>query len=98
VVAGPLSNGAQALHFAVALCVLNDTYREAAALGVEISGVRVSADGGFDAEWRSTGITYWVDVDSAAPADVQTALLDRVDRVAEMPKVIRAGTQVRRGH
>ena len=29
VMAGPVANGAQLLHLSVALCVLNDTYREA---------------------------------------------------------------------
>jgi hypothetical protein len=38
--------GAHLLHLAVAGCVLNDTYREAAALNIEIVGVRVSASGG----------------------------------------------------
>ena len=48
VVAHPLANGAQALHLSVALCVLNDTYREAERLGITVDGVAVEADGGFD--------------------------------------------------
>ncbi len=48
VVAGPAANGAQVLHLSVALCVLNDTYREAERLGVEVRGVAVEVDGGFD--------------------------------------------------
>ena len=38
--------GAHLLHLAVAGCVLNDVYREAQALGVEVRGVRVTAQGG----------------------------------------------------
>ena len=48
--AAPAANGAQLLHLSVALCVLNDTYREASRLGIEIDGVAVEADGGFDDE------------------------------------------------
>lgn len=52
VMASPVVNGAQVLHLSVALCVLNDTYREAERLGVMLEGVAVQADGSFDAEWR----------------------------------------------
>jgi uncharacterized OsmC-like protein len=40
--------GGHLLHLAAAGCVLNDLYREAAALGIELKGARVSAAGGFD--------------------------------------------------
>src|SRR4249920_3437517 len=53
--------GGHLLHLAVAGCVLNDVYREAATLGVELAGVRVTAAGGFDtATWQSAGIDYAV--------------------------------------
>jgi hypothetical protein len=90
-------NGAAVLHVAVALCVLNDTYREGDALGVPVAGVRVSARGELDTtSWVSTGITYAVEVDSVAPADAVAQLVDRVDEVAEIPRVLRAGTSVER--
>lgn len=89
--------GAHLLHVAVAGCVLNDVYREAEQRGVAVRGVRVSATGGFDtASWRSTGITYLVEVDSAAPTAEIDLLVEAVDAVAEIPKAIRAGTSVRR--
>ena len=48
--------GGHLLHLAAAGCVLNDLYREAATLGIELTGARVTAAGGFDtATWRSTG-------------------------------------------
>jgi len=60
--------GAHLLHLAAAGCVLNDLYREAQGLGVELAGARVTAAGGFDPDsWSSTGITYRVELDSAAP-------------------------------
>jgi uncharacterized OsmC-like protein len=89
--------GAHLLHLAVAGCVLNDLYREAAALGIELNGARVIAAGGFDTTtWQSTGIDYSVEISSDAPAGQLARLLDVVDKVAEIPQAIRAGTTVRR--
>jgi hypothetical protein len=84
------------LHLSVALCVLNDTYREAERLGLEIDGVAVEADGGFDDQWRSTGIVYSVTLDSRAAMDDLAGLMTVVDDVAEIPRAVRAGAQVRR--
>jgi uncharacterized OsmC-like protein len=87
--------GAHLLHLAAAGCVLNDIYREAAALGVELDGVRVHAVGAFDTDtWASTGITYSVQMSSPARPDQLGHLLDVVDDVAEIPRAIRAGAPV----
>ena len=94
--ASPVVNGAQVLHLSVALCVLNDTYREAERLGVMLEGVAVQADGSFDAEWRSNGIEYRVTLDSTAPAEALALLRASVDEIAEIPRAIRAGSPVRR--
>ena len=89
--------GAHLLHVAIAGCVLNDLYREAAAAGVELHGVRVSAAGGFDTDtWTSTGISYSVEVSSDAPDDELARLLATVDQVAEIPRAVRAGATVQR--
>ena len=96
VVAAPTANGAQLLHLAVAFCVLNDTYREARTLGIQVDGVAVEADGGFDEDWHSTGVTYALTVDSpASPADLERLRLV-VDDVAEIPRALRAGAPVSR--
>ena len=90
-------NGAGVLHVAVALCVLNDTFREAQERAVDVAGVRVGARGEFDPEtWQSTGVTYDVDVDSLAGPDAVAALLTHVDEVAEIPRALRAGMRVER--
>lgn len=94
--ADPVTNGAQVLHLAVATCVLNDLYREASASAVSLDGVRVTADGGFDEAWRSTGITYTVEVASSLPSDELARLLAQVDEVAEIPRALRAGVPVSR--
>jgi uncharacterized OsmC-like protein len=89
--------GAHLLHLAVAGCVLNDVYREAETLGVVVDGARVHARGGYDTgTWSSTGIEYTVEVDSPATPDDVARLVDAVDRVAEIPRAVRTGTQVRR--
>ncbi|GGL92436.1 OsmC family protein [Nakamurella endophytica] len=88
--------GAHLLHLAAAGCVLNDVYREAAALGVAVDGVRVTASGAFDPDWHSTGIEYQVEVDSPAPPDRVQALTRQVDAVAEIPRALRAGARVQR--
>lgn len=94
VAAGPATNGAQLLHLAVALCVLNDTYREAQRLGIDVRGVAVEADGGFDDEWSSTGIEYALTVDSPDPPDAVARLRAAVEEIAEIPRAIRAGATV----
>jgi uncharacterized OsmC-like protein len=89
--------GGHLLHLAAAGCVLNDVYREAAALGIELNGVRVSAAGEFDTSaWTSTGISYSVEVSSAASPGELDRLLAIVDQVAEIPRAIRAGAIVGR--
>jgi uncharacterized OsmC-like protein len=89
--------GAHLFHLAAAGCVLNDIYREATALGIELAGVRVNAAGGFDAAtWTSTGITYSVELSSDAPPVELARLLEIVDEVAEIPRAVRAGATVQR--
>jgi hypothetical protein len=88
--------GAHLLHLAAAGCVLNDLYREASALGIALDGVRVAASGGFDDEWASTGISYEVQLASAASAGELDQLLALVDEVAEIPRALRASTTVTR--
>ena len=89
--------GAHLLHLSTAGCVLNDVYREAASLGVEVRGVRVTAGGGFDTNsWSSTGIEYAVEIDSPAGPEEIDRLLAQVDAVAEIPRAIRAGADVTR--
>lgn len=96
VLAGPTDNGARLLHLAVAFCVLNDTYREAQILGIQVDGVVVEADGSFDEAWRSTGIRYAVTIDSPASPDQLARLRSVVDEVAEIPRAVRAGASVTR--
>ena len=94
-VAAPFT-GAHLLHASIAACVLNDLYREAEKLGVPLDGVLVEAEGGFTADWASTGISYRVRLDSPADPDELRRLLAIVDEVAEIPRAVRAGADVAR--
>ena len=87
--------GAHLYHLAAAGCVLNDLYREAMRLGINVDGVRVRARGGFDPlTWTSTGVEYDVAIAAEAAADEVERLLSVVDDVAEIPKALRSGTTV----
>lgn len=89
--------GAHLLHLATAACVLNDLHREAASRRVALTGVRVTASGGFDpVTWASTGVRYSVEVASSAPADDVDDLIAAVDAVAEIPRALRTGMVVQR--
>jgi uncharacterized OsmC-like protein len=89
--------GAHLYHLAAAGCVLNDLYREAERLGITLDGARVRATGSFGPTWASTGITYHVEVASAASDKEIEHLVDVVDDVAEIPNTLRSGTTVVRG-
>ena len=75
---------------------MNDTYREGERLDIEVDGVAVEPDGGFDDEWRYSGIEYSVTLDSRASAEDVARLVAVVDEVAEIPRAIRAGGSVAR--
>ncbi|MBZ5739804.1 OsmC family protein [Nocardioides mangrovi] len=87
--------GAHLLLTAVASCVLNDVFREAA--GVPVDGVLVSAGGDFDGDsWSTTAIAYSVRVDSPATDDAVAQVLAAVDEVAEIPRAVRGEVKVER--
>jgi hypothetical protein len=88
--------GAHLFHAAIALCVLNDLFREARVDGLTIDGVAVVARGGFGDSWSSTGVTYAVELDSTEDEALLATLLARVDDVAEIPAAVRAGASVER--
>ena len=84
--------GAHLLLTAVACCVLNDVFREA---DVPVDGVLVAAGGDFDGDtWSTTHIGYDVEVDSPEAGDVVARVLEQVDAVAEIPRVLRGEVTV----
>ena len=88
--------GGHLLHLAVAGCVHNDLFREAAVLGITLTRVEVSADGGFHGDPCTTaGIQYTIHVEGQASRSALDALVARVERIAEVPSAIRLGGEVR---
>jgi putative redox protein len=89
-------NGGQLLNLAVAGCISNDLFREAAKrdLAVRRVVVRVRSDYAGTPP-VSTPIEVDVEIDADAPADEVAALLDHVDAIAEIPNSLRQGTEVR---
>src|SRR5215470_9573797 len=89
-------NGGELLHLAVAGCVSNDLFREARAMGLELTRVAVTASGEFvGSPPVSGGIGYSIEVWGNAPAEALRELVERVDRIAEIPNSLRQGTAVR---
>ena len=89
-------NGGELLYLAVAGCVSNDLFREAHRAGIALRSVRVRVAGDFTGDpLVSTEISYQVEVDGDAPAERLRALVEQVDRIAEIPNSLRNGTAVR---
>lgn len=88
-------NGGQLLHLAVAGCVSNDLFREAAAAGITLHRVVVQVAGDFGGDPAvSTPISYDVQVSGDASEERLRELVAHVDRVAEIPNSLRRGTAV----
>jgi uncharacterized OsmC-like protein len=88
-------NGGQLLYAAIAACVSNDLYREAATMGIRLSRVAITVDGTFPARGEpSTPITVDVELAGDAQEDRLTELLEIVDSVAEIPNSIRPTTPI----
>ncbi len=88
-------NGGQLLYAAIAACLSNDLYREAATLGIELRRVALTVDGDFPARGRpSTPITVALEVEGDASEAKLTELVDLVDQIAEIPNSMRSTTPV----
>jgi uncharacterized OsmC-like protein len=88
-------NGGQLLNLAVAGCVSNDLFREAATRGIVLHQVRVKVrcDYGGDPA-VATPIEYDVEIEGEADADELERLVRETDSIAEIPNSLRRGTQV----
>ena len=91
-------NGGQLLNLAVAGCISNDLFREAAKLGITLSRVVVSVDSDYAGDPAvSSDIRYDVELHGDAPEKALQDLVAHVDRIAEIPNSIRNGTKVTAG-
>jgi organic hydroperoxide reductase OsmC/OhrA len=92
---GSAVNGGEFLMLALATCYCNDLYREAQRMGVPLTGVEVEAS----AEFAGIGlaarnIQYRAKVQSSAPPEQVSRLIQDTDAVAEVHNTIRAGVPV----
>ena len=88
-------NGGQLLYLAVAGCVSNDLFREAMSLGIVLERVVVRVTGDFrGAPAVSSDVVYDVEISGSAPPEELRELVQRVDRIAEIPNSLRSGTAV----
>jgi uncharacterized OsmC-like protein len=89
-------NGGQLLYLAIAGCVSNDLFREARAEGIELTSVCVRVRGDFSGDPAvSEAVEYEVELEGDAPRERLDDLVERVDRIAEIPNSLRNGTDVR---
>src|SRR5438552_4007490 len=88
-------SGGQLLNLAVAGCISNDLFREAAREGIPLRRVRVSVRSDYQGDPAvSTPIEYEVEVDGDAPEQDIRRLVAHVDEIAEIPNSLRRGTEV----
>ena len=89
-------SGGQLLNLAVAGCVSNDLFREAARTGMALNRVTVRVRSDYAGSPAvSTPIEYEVEIDADASDEEVAALIAHVDEIAEIPNSIRNGTEVR---
>ena len=88
-------NGGELLLLAIGGCYCNDTFREAAKLGMVIKSVQVDvqADWGGDPV-RAQNVTYSTRIEAEASIPDILALIEQTDQVAEIPNSLRLGTPV----
>lgn len=88
-------SGGQLLNLAVAACISNDLFREAGRNGIVLRRVRVIARSDYAGTPAVSGpIAYDVEIDGDAPPERLAELVQRVDRIGEIPNSIRNGTPV----
>lgn len=94
---GGAINGGELLVAALATCYCNDLYREAARLGIEISGCEVVATARFNGIGAGAeSVSYRARVDSSAAPEHIEHLLAQTDRLAEVHNTLRSGCAVER--
>jgi putative redox protein len=88
-------SGGQLLNLAVAGCISNDLFREAAARGITLHRVRVTAESDYTGQPAvSTPIEYSVEIAGDADDAALDELVAHVNDIAEIPNSLRQGTPV----
>jgi OsmC-like protein len=90
---GQLSGG-EALHFALAMCVFNNIARESRNRGTELRELSVTADGDFDSDELSTGISFSISIAGEATEDALRDLAQFGADDSTIAKTLRHPTSV----
>lgn len=92
---GSSVNGGELLLAALATCVCNDLYREAAKRGISLERVDVAVAAMFPAEGMAArNVEYHVTIAGAADEALLRELVQSTDAVAEIQNTVRAGIPV----
>jgi uncharacterized OsmC-like protein len=93
---GSSINGGELLFAALATCICNDLYRQAAKRGIGVHGVGVEVTGTFGNPGEpARDISYRVRVDADGPKTAIDDLIRATDSVTEIQNTLRAGCTVR---
>jgi hypothetical protein len=89
-------SGGHLLHLAVAGCYFNDILRAASARDIEVTDLRITADGDFEGDpLLSTGISYSIEIAGDAPEEELRRLVSDVEEKAAIPLTLREGVGVK---
>jgi uncharacterized OsmC-like protein len=92
---GSSVNGAELLFLSLATCFCNDIYREAVRRNIIIKSVEATVFGEFGKEGEPAAtISYKTNIQSDAPGNEISALIDHVDKIAEIHNTLRKGVKV----
>jgi uncharacterized OsmC-like protein len=92
---GSSVNGAELLFLSLATCFCNDIYPEAVRRNITIQSVELTVFGEFGKEGKpASPISYKVDIQSDASPNEISALIEHVDKIAEIHNTLRQGVTV----
>lgn len=92
---GSSINGAELLSLSLATCFCNDIYREAVRRNMIIKSVEVIVFGEFGKEGDpASSLSYKTTIQSYAPPNKISDLIDHVDKIAEIHNTLRKGVDV----
>ncbi len=92
---GSSASGGELLLLALATCYCNDLYREAAKIGIEVTGVDVECTAEFPKEGQpASGITYSARITARASDAQIRELAILTDRQAEIHATVRQAIEV----
>jgi hypothetical protein len=86
--------GGEALHFALAMCVFNNITRESRERGINLRELSVTADGDFDANELSTGVSFSISLASDSTEDELRDVAQYAAEDSTVAKTLRNPTTV----